>query len=151
MKKQILIIASVFFVVTILTLAQAGVLSNMFNSIREQISSEDKQILKDAIGNSTLPKLSITYSFTDDEIKWGAYVPNVMNSQDNILQRYWVNCTLTNETTGDCQTEVRIDYSKQESADTIAEIVSTRLSDYAQSINSEVNFSAVEIEEVDLN
>ncbi|KKM83878.1 hypothetical protein LCGC14_1304880 [marine sediment metagenome] len=151
MRKKIVIIASVMFMVTILTLAQAGVLENMFNSIKEQISPENKQILKDAIGNSTLPKLNVSYSFTSDEVKWGAYIPNVINTQDNIHQRYWMNCTVMNETTGSCETEVRVDYSKQESADIIADIIAERLNDYAESIKSETNFSAIEIEEVDLN
>jgi len=151
MKKRIMIIAGVFFVITILTLAQAGALSNFFSSIKEQISSEDKQTLKDTIGESTLPKLNITYSLTDDEIKWGAYIPNIINSQDNIHQRYWMNCTLINQTSGNCQTQVRIDYTKQESADIISTIIAERLSNHAQSIDNEINFSVVEIEEVDLN
>lgn len=151
MKKKILIVGSIFFVVTILTLAQAGILENMFSSIKNQISIEDKQTLKDVIGNNTLPKLDITYSYTDDEIKWGGFIPDIINSQDNVLKRYWMNCTVTNETTGECETEVRINYTKQESADTISTIIADRLSAYAQSVESETNFSEVKIEEVDLN
>ncbi len=151
MKKKIIIILSVIFIITILSLAQAGILSDMFNSIKSQISSEDKQVLRDVINNSNLEKVDITYSFTDDEIKWGAYVPNVMNTQDNVLQRYWMNCTVKNETTGACETEVRIEYTKQESADMISTIIANKLSAYAQSIGEEIEFSIPEIEVVDLN
>jgi len=149
MKRKILIIAGIFFTILILTLAQAGILSNLFHSVKDKISPEDKQTLKEIIGKENLPNADITYSYTADEIKWGVYIPNVMNSQDNILKRYYMNCTLYNETTNECEHKERIDYTKQELADMITTKIANKLTAYIQS-SDELEFGETEVEIVSL-
>ena len=124
-------------------------LKDLFHSVKDKVSPEDKQTLKEIIGKENLPNAEITYSYTTDEVKWGVYIPNVMNSQDNVLKRYYMNCTLYNETTSECEQEERIDYSKQELADMITDKIAKRLSDYAQA-SKELEFGEVETEIVSL-
>ncbi len=137
MKKKIIIGLLVGMFLIIGTLASAGLLDDLYDSIKSKVSLDNKQIIKIAINNTEGEKVVITHKKNADKIIWGAYVPNVINTQDNVLQRYWMNCTITNGTTGECETEIRINYTLSESMETISNDVSNRLNAFAESIKPE--------------
>lgn len=147
MKKKIIIIVGAFFMIALLTMAQAGLLSNLFDSIKTKINPENKQILKDEIGVGKLPNINITYSYSDDEVKWSVYIPNIMNSQDNILLRYKINCIDYDYDEFECITSVRTNYTKNELADQISDEIAKRLNAYAESIKPD-EFGIEEVEVV---
>ena len=147
MEKKLIIIVGAFFMITLLTFAQAGLLSNLFSSIKQKIDPENKQILKDQIGIENFPDANITYSYSKNEVKWGVYIPNIMNSQDNILKRDYINCTSFNETTFECYTLGRFNYTKNELANQISNEIALRLNKYAESIKPD-EFNTEEFEVV---
>lgn len=137
MKKKIIIVSLIGMLLLVGTLASAGLLDDLYDSIKSKVSSENKQVIKTAIGNTSLENVKITHRKNADTIIWGAYVKNVINTHDNTLSRYWMNCTVMNEITDECETAVRIDYTLSESMETIAQDISGRLNAFAESTKPE--------------
>ena len=70
---------------------------------------------------------------TADKCKFKVYQEGVINSEI-MIQTYWIECTELNETTNECETEVRHDLTDLEIRDALDNKVKNKLENWADAI-----------------
>ncbi len=104
------------------------ILSNVQRT--DELTKLDRDTLLAVSGASKI-NISINLDCSVDECKWSASQAGLINTRDNVMPTYRMNCTVTNQTTNECITEVRIDYTTNELLDQAQAQIKTRLENYA--------------------
>lgn len=111
MKKQNKIILGIIFGILLIGIATAGVL---------QLRNKDKvvpynQTITDALATKNITSWRIEDYNNSNEMKRCLISESDYNLPcSSLMNTYYMNCTLRNETTRKCINEVRIDYTEQE-------------------------------------
>ena len=135
MKK---ILSSIFAILLVVSIVSAGIGIGAIAESRDMDKAERDMLLSKTDAGEINPIIEIKCS--DDYCIWSAVQKDIINSKDNKIQKYYMECLEFDEELGECTNENRVDYTDTEIKDKVADAVASKLSNYAKAEISRDNY-----------